>query len=251
MGRAFLLRVRPSASPWEVWSYPYRQFVALGKVIIDRMYNLSTGSCPANESYLGKTIADIDPHSEGGIVISGHFGGWELAAKVAPDWYKPQINILMHNAEEEQMKVFLSKVQGQGDRRVNVIAASDGFSAYLAIYKAIKNKELVTMHADRNMSDRILTLPFFGEVAHFPEDPFMLAAKLNCALIVAFTHRRKDGSYFFEGHKIGPMPEPRRQAQEVALEYAQKYIKLYESRLKQQPEQWFNFYDFWSHQHGS
>lgn len=249
VGREFLSRVRPLSKKWEIWTYPYRQFVALGKVIIDRMYYLSTGTFPVIEIFENKTIAELDANSEGGLLISGHFGAWELAAKMNTHNYKPRINIFMHNAENEQMKAFLSKVQGQ--QSVYVIAASEGFSAYLSIYKALKNKELVAMHADRSMSGRVFSLPFFGETAQFPEDPFVLAAKLKCALIVAFTHRRKDGSYFFEGHKIGPLSDSALQAKDLALEYALKYIQLYEHRLRQNPEQWFNFFDFWGHSHGS
>ncbi|MBF0198304.1 MAG: hypothetical protein HQL32_11360, partial [Planctomycetes bacterium] len=188
-------------NPNEGFLFPYFQFIQLGKCLIDRMYYLSTDSQPPLS---GLNFSELKGIEKGGLLISGHYGGWELASRLIPAFYTGTLNILMHQGESEKMQKYIDQIQGKQGPQIRILNAGDGAGVYLEIYKAIKNEEVVVMHGDRTLNQRTLELPFLGHPAYFPEDPFALAAKLQCRVYYSFVTRMVDGRYSIKGINLDP-----------------------------------------------
>ncbi|HXS37337.1 MAG TPA: hypothetical protein VN721_11600, partial [Flavipsychrobacter sp.] len=99
------------------------------------------------------------------------------------------------------------------------------------------------LHADRfRPGNRLVSRDFLGQQAHFPAGPFMLASKLKAPVCFVFAFKESNFHYHFYAFP-GKIYEGRgTQGMELMLD---DYIKLLEEKLRQYPEQWFNYYDFW------
>ena len=69
--------------------------------------------------------------------------------------------------------------------------------------------------------------------------PFIIASKFNAP--VTFVFALKEKNYHYALSATLPLTE-KLQPEEIA----QKYIEELEKKVKQYPEQWFNYYDFYS-----
>ena len=94
-------------------------------------------------------------------------------------------------------------------------------------------------------------LPFLGKEAPFSSGVFYMAALMNAPVFFVFGLRRKTLSlkpqYDLHVHKSDLSFDcSRKQRFERSELLARSFAALLESHCKEQPFQWYNFYDFWS-----
>ena len=83
--------------------------------------------------------------------------------------------------------------------------------------------------------------------ARFPSGPFLLAHLLNCPVYLVFALFTEPNRYdvhcelFADAIRL-----PRATREESVRAYAQKYASRLEHYVREAPQNWFNFYDFWS-----
>ena len=113
---------------------------------------------------------------------------------------------------------------------------------------------IVTIAGDRTSAEageKIITLPFLGKDAPFSLGAFYLAALMKAPVYFVFALRRKDLSlkpeYNMHVHKFPLSPaDGRKERFRQSSAMAGAFASLLESHLKEQPFQWYNFFDFWS-----
>ena len=97
---------------------------------------------------------------------------------------------------------------------------------------------MVALHADRLMGNgSSIRLPFMGGEAEFPLGPFQLAAKLKAP--ISFVCALKKSTFHYSLSATDPI------TLENAENIAKKYVLWLEMQLKKEPNQWFNFYDYY------
>lgn len=100
------------------------------------------------------------------------------------------------------------------------------------------------MHADRFVEgNKTLSVDFMGEKARFPMGPFVLAATFKVPVSYVFALKESNFHYHFFASKIKDYGQLSKEPmmQTMLADYADE-IQL---KLKQYPDQWFNFYNFW------
>jgi predicted LPLAT superfamily acyltransferase len=95
-----------------------------------------------------------------------------------------------------------------------------------------------------------LLIPFLGEEAPFPSGIFYLAALMNAPVYFVFALRRGHLSlkseYDMHVHKYGRSCEGgRKERLRDSFDMARSFAALLERYCKEEPFQWYNFYDFW------
>lgn len=189
------------------------------------------------EENLHKIVAE----KKGGILLSAHVGNWEAAGHMLKR-LKTRINILMYDGEHAKIKKYMDEVTGE--RNFNIIYVKKDLSHIYKINQALSANEIVCMHADRFLEgNKTIITEIFGEPAHFPEGPFLLSLKLKVP--VAFVHSFKESSTHYHFYST-----------ELKYFYAEKgatvnsilkeYVENLEEKVRLYPEQWFNYYNFWS-----
>ena len=185
-----------------------------------------------NEDYL----IDIRNAGKGGILLSAHVGNWETAGNLLKGRITPTINIVMLDAEVEKIKKYMDL--STGGSRFKVIAIKNDLSHVIAIRNALINNEFVAIHADRYMEGaKFIELDFLGKRARFPYGPFVIASKFDAP--VTFVFAAKDGKYSYHLSATPPIITKMKPEEIAGL-----YIAELEKKVKQYPEQWFNYFNF-------
>ncbi|HMI79117.1 MAG TPA: hypothetical protein VK484_09995 [Ferruginibacter sp.] len=220
----------------------YKNYYLLGQSIIDKVVVMSGIKNKFSFDFDGEeNLRKIAALKKGGMLLSAHIGNWDVAGDLLKRLETP-INIVLYDGEHEQIKQYLEGVTGK--RNVNIIVIKNDLSHIYAISEAFNKNELVCMHADRFMEgNKTLTCDFLGEKARFPLGPFLLAATFKVPVSFVFAVKETRLHYHFFASEIKEYNNPVKDI--VIQEMLGDFAKEMEKRLKQYPEQWFNYYNFW------
>ena len=179
----------------------------------------------------------------GVIMIGAHVGNWEIGAPFF-DEYGKKINIVMFDAEHQRIKEILEKNASTRDYKI-IPVNEDSLTHVFRITEALDRREYVCFQGDRYLNkEKLLTTSFMGKEAKFPMGPFLLASKLKVPVVFYFAMREAQRTYrfhFFIAETVVRTKEKR--AEQALLE---QYTQTLEKIVRQYPEQWFNYYPFWT-----
>jgi len=229
-------------SKWQATRGVYRNYYLFGQTLIDKIVVMSGLKVPYTFEFEGEHfIEEIMAGGKGGILISAHIGNYELAGY----YFKRlpvKVNIVMVDNEQQQIKEYLESVMN--DRKMSIITIKDDMSHVYEISSALKNNELIALHADRFVAgSKTVCGKFLGEDALFPMGPFVLATTFKVP--VSYVFCAKDTSRHY--HLSATPPRSYTANKQVAIpEALNDYIAELEKKVKQYPEQWFNYYNFWA-----
>lgn len=220
----------------------YRNYFLLGQGIIDKVVLMSGIKNNFSFEFDGEeNLRKIAALHKGGILLSAHIGNWDVAGHLFTRLQTP-IHIVLYDGEHEKIKQYLEGITGK--RKINIIVIKNDLSHIYAISDAFSKNELVCMHADRFIEgNKTLTTDFLGEKARFPIGPFLLAAKFKVPVSFVFAVKEGKLHYHLSASEIKDYSIFDKEA--VMPEMLQDYAAEMEKKLKQYPEQWFNYYDFW------
>ena len=221
----------------------YRNYYLLGPGLIDKVVMMAGIPNKFSFDFDGEeNLRAIAQLKKGGILLSAHIGNWDVAGHLFTRLETP-INIVMYDGEHEQIKQYLESVTGK--RTMNIILIKDDLSHIYAISEAFVRNELVCMHADRFVEgNKTLSADFLGQPARFPMGPFLLAAKFKVPVSFVFAVKESKLHYHFFASPVKEYSDADKQA--VMRSMLDEYVNEMENKLRAYPEQWFNYYDFWS-----
>ena len=225
----------------------YNNIYAFGQTLIDKVAILSGFGEKftynfENESFL----RELAKNKSGGIILSGHFGNWEIAGQLL-ERLNARISILMYDEEHRRIKQYLSNVLIEKD--FEVISIKEDGSHLFEIRDALSDGRLIAMHGDRFVEGNdVFSVSFLGKKAKFPTGPYHLAARYQVPVL--FVYAVKESKYHYHFHADPPLyipyPGDIEKRKKLVRDYVSKYVHFVEKVLKDYPNQWFNYYDFWS-----
>lgn len=219
----------------------YRNISIFGQALIDKIAVMSglSGQFQVKRTG-GHYLNELAEGGKGGILVSAHLGNWELAGHLLQR-LDSIIHIVMYDGEDIHLKRYLDKVTGP--KTFNIIFIREDMSHIYEMAAALARNELICIHADRyRPGNRTVTADFLGKSAHFPLGPFILASKLKAPVSFVFAFKEHHAQYHFYGF---PPKVYEGRGTTGALQMLNDYVLLLEEKVKQYPEQWFNYYDFW------
>ena len=179
---------------------------------------------------------------EGGILLTSHYGGWAVSSNSAHT--QNTLHIVMKEVIQNNIKEIENSLE-QVKKNTKIIDLAKGdLTVSIQIANALLENELVAIMADRvNHEKYALALPFFGQLANFNKNPFQIAYSSQKNLIILFAVFTQINTYTIIHKKI--ILDYSIKKEESIKQAMQEYILLYETVLKEHPNQWFNFYNFW------
>lgn len=221
----------------------YRNYNMFGQILLDKIVMLAGFKQQFTFDFEGEEY--LRQMHDGGLLVSAHVGNWEIAGQLLNRLEK-RINILVFDAEHQQIKGYLSDVLSS--RNVRFIVIRDDFSHLLEMKQALADKEIVAMHGDRFIEgNKTVVLDFMGKPAAFPVGPVNLAAKFRVPVSFVFAVKESRKHYHFYAtplHSVA-FSTNLRQREENLREAVGIYARKFEEILRKYPRQWFNYYDFW------
>lgn len=222
----------------------YKSHILFGQVVLDKFAVLAgkTDQFSITVENMAEFNRALD-RPEGFIVVSAHIGNFELAG-VCMRQDKKQLNGLVYGGEtsaiKKQRRVAFSK------SHLQLIQVSDDFSHLFAIKNALDRGEIVTVPCDRLLgSQKSFSCEFLGKKAIFPTGTFRFATKMQAEVYCVFI--MKESAYSYRGYvtKLHPLTDEKSPIKKA--EYlGRQYVAELEKVVKQYPEQWFNYFDFWN-----
>ena len=221
----------------------FRNYYLFGQVIIDKVVILAGFKHKLSFNIEGKEY--LLQMRNGGILISGHIGNWEVGGQVL-DFHGKKINILAFDSERQVIKEYMSKLLT--NRNVSFISIGNDFSHLLEIKQALANKEIIAMHGDRFISgNKTIMIDFLGKPAKFPIGPWLLASRFNVPVSYVFAVKETSKQYRFYATPIKIVPHTKNtlHCEELLTNSMKEYVIELEKTVRKYPLQWYNYYDFW------
>ena len=219
----------------------YCHYYVFGQTLIDKM--AMRGGL--NEKYRYEfdnytRFLEILNSGEGVVMMGAHIGCWEAGAGFFGTYGK-KINIVMLDAEHQQIKDVLEENASQ-ENNYNIIPLNQNIiDAMLQIKIALNNGEYICFNGDRYMEkDHTAVVDFMGSKALFPMGLFKIAAKCRVPVVFYYSMREPNRTYRFI------FEEPVIDGKMTTEKLLEQYVKSLEKIVEKYPRQWFNFYDFWN-----
>lgn len=218
----------------------YAHYYALGQTIIDRV---AIGSGMERkykfefENY--DAFLRVLDGGRGAVIIGAHVGCWGTGAGFFGD-YARRMHLVMYDAELRQIKNVMDKHCKQEGYKV-IAVNEGGIESILRIKEVLDRKEYVCFQGDRFVEGSpTVTVPFMGHEAPFPAGPFAVAGKFRAPVVFYYAMRERGRRYRF----IFDIPDGDGCGTKEAI--LGSYVRSLEAVVRRYPQQWFNFYRFWS-----
>lgn len=235
------------------WRSVYRHLFTFGEAALDK---LAAWVGEINEKNVQhhnfELFTDLLKSNRGGLLIASHLGNAEVSRALGSISLGRQINVLVHTKHSQNFNRVLHQMNPQST--VNLIQVTEvNVSIAMMLNEKISKGEIVVIVGDRtpvvqsdqSLTSRITWASFLGDLAPFPQGPFILAGLLECPVLTMFCLKR-DGHYhiIFE-HFADKIDISRKQREDALQRWSLKYAARLEGYCLSDPYQWFNFFDFW------
>ncbi len=183
-------------------------------------------------------LQEIVDLGRGGLLVSGHFGNWELlGARIASQ------DIPVSFVVKPQSNEDVDRVQNRIRHRAGIGTIRSG-AQIKNMVRALRSKELVAMLADQDAGADGVFEEFLGRQASVFKGPAYFAWKLNVPLLHGYIFRRPDGSHVA---RIKPLvhPNPDWTEEEALSELTRVHVRLLEEAIHQAPELYFWLHRRW------
>jgi predicted LPLAT superfamily acyltransferase len=224
----------------------WRHFFRFGMNLLDRyVFLLKTKSTFSFTIVNEQAITAAVREGKGVILLSAHLGNWEIAGNLLFDRINAPINFTMVDAEKKEIKDVFDKAFVK--RRVNIIPiGGDGMAFVMGVHEALRKGEIICMHGDRMFGNKGLKKEFIGGHVEFPSGPFAIALATGALIIPIFAVKKGFKTYEMKAYlPIIVSSNSSRDGNAMVSKGLEKYVRLLEQVVKENPYEWFNFYDFW------
>jgi len=176
---------------------------------------------------------------KGVIAGSGHFGAWDLVIHLAAVYLETEIVVPNERIKPERLfQYILALRRSQG---IDVVALD---TAPRAMVRALRDKKMVGLAYDRDLTRTGPAVTFFGTPTQMPDGAVQLSLKYGAPVIIGFSVRQPDNRSVvyieppLEFEKTGDMPRDIQAGVQRIAAILEKYIRQY-------PDQWLMFQRIW------
>lgn len=185
-------------------------------------------------------LRDALGRGKGVILLTAHFGNWEIAAATLSRHGFPMNAI---GAEQRDSRITDRIAELRESFGIKTI--SKGFDLKSAI-RCLKRGEVLGVLLDQDPRDKGLVVPFLGLPASTPYGPVKLAQKLGAAIVPLFIVRRDDGIH----HDLHLLPALEGEGGEPFGEDIERDVllcnNLISDWIRKHPDHWLWLYPRWA-----
>lgn len=237
----YLTRVEGRAS----FGRAYTQVLRFTQVTLDALFFLSRKFSPFRITLTGNHhLEHLRDTKTGAILLGAHVGSmYAMRAQSGAESFP--IHAVVYTKHAARINEVLEEIDPEGHAKL--LQMGEGVDFMLRIKELVEGGALVAILADRVGADgRAVEVDFFGAPARFPVGPYILASMLKCPVYLTFGLYRDPNRYDLFCEPFADAIElPRKRREDALREYAQRYAARLEHYVRDAPDNWFNFYEFW------
>jgi KDO2-lipid IV(A) lauroyltransferase len=240
----------PDASEAELRRLALKTYRTYAKDVVDFIRGLSLEPMEARKLFGhyvrdGKSLIDrLLAEKKGVILLSGHFGNWEIGSVMLRAYDYPLTVIAMHEASAEANTLRRDFRDRLG---VDTLEVRQSMDTALQIRRRLAENRVIAMLVDRHVDRDRIAVTLFGRQAFFLRTPLLMgyftgAPLLPCAIV-------RQGDNQFDVIPGDPIFVSREGPREAALAAgAQAFATQLEGLIRKYPHCWYQFYDYWESQ---
>jgi len=181
----------------------------------------------------------LDPMREGrGVVVAlPHSGNWDHAGAYFCSLGIPLVTVAERLKPEALFQKFLKHRESMGFEVLSLDSRS-----FVTLVKRAKEKRLIALVADRDLSHSGIDVNFFGANARMPAGPAVLAVKTGIPLVVAHVSYTPTGIHI-DFHPVD-LPTAGTESERVQVT-VQRIADLFALGISQHPEDWHMLQRIW------
>lgn len=184
---------------------------------------------------------------KGAICITPHLGNWEIGGLLF-SFRGGILNVLTLDERDADTRSFREEIRRRrGIKILYINPKDDSPMAILDAVKALRRNEILAMLGDRIESQKTMVFDFFGKKTAFPIGVAILAMATEAPVLPVFVVMERNRKY--KGIIEPPIffnPSSRKDREAVIREGMERLIKKFEGYIEKYPDQWYNFYSYWS-----
>ncbi|MEK6733468.1 MAG: lysophospholipid acyltransferase family protein [Candidatus Omnitrophota bacterium] len=172
------------------------------------------------------------------IILSAHFGNWELLAHYLSIMGMP-MNVIARRVRQSGLEAFLIRIRKKNG--VNILYRDASAKEVVGL---LKNKEFAGIMPDQDMdSVSGVFVDFFNRLAWTPSGPAVLNFLTGATIVPCFIVRREFGHEVLIEKPIELVKTEDRRKD--ISENTQRYTKVIEDHIRKFPDHWVWFHDRW------
>jgi predicted LPLAT superfamily acyltransferase len=225
----------------------FRHLLRFSQVTLDRMFLIRDQAWRFEFRMHGERDIQRIRNSKSGVLFLGaHLGSFEALCLVARDHDVP-VNVVGYFKNARMINEVLRRLNPEASVRLIEVDPT-GPEFIFAIRDRILAGEHVALLGDRvGLGGPTAEVEFFGGTATFPLGPYLLASVVGCPVCLFFALYREPNRYDVHCEWFADRVEiPRGQRTARAAEYASRFASRLEAYARLAPDNWFNFFDFWT-----
>lgn len=175
------------------------------------------------------------------IVITSHFGAWEVGARALHRFARP-VHLVMAREANPTVEEFQRSWRERFG--LKVIYSDTSPFASLNMIQALRRGEIVAIQLDRAAGGQVTRdIEFFGRPAPFQYGPFALARLAGVPLWPVFVARCGPGRYRLLPEPLRTIPRSATEVETMAV--MTDVVRSFERHVRDDPYQWFQFRPVW------
>ena len=192
----------------------------------------------------GQLILDQVASGRGCILLGSHLGNFEVLRVMGVTQRHLPLKVLMNIDHNQVITRFANALNPEIAATIIPIR---GPETLLKARESLEEGCLISTLGDRVVADDRITLcRFLGKWTRFPAGPMLLAAMLECPVILAVALYRGGNRYEIYFEPLADRIVVDRSQRQADIQYwTQQYVNRLEYYVRSAPYNWFNFYDYW------
>jgi predicted LPLAT superfamily acyltransferase len=232
-------------SVWKSFTGAYRNHFVFGQVILDRFAFFAGKKNPFEVEIIGNEHFIRLVNGEKGFIVAGsHIGNFEIAGYLLRS-EKKKMNVLVYPDETKIIQKNRSRVLEKNN--IHLIPVQNDMSHLFAVNTALQNGEIVSLPCDRNFgSAKSVECNFLNGKADFPIGAFAMATHFDVETLTIFVIKKASKKYivYVKPIEIKEQQYPLTKREKIE-QCVYSFVGEMENKIRQYPEQWFNYYEFW------
>ncbi|MCX7909125.1 MAG: lysophospholipid acyltransferase family protein [Ignavibacteria bacterium] len=177
---------------------------------------------------------------KGVLLLSGHYGNWELLAYSVKVYLGLSVLIIVKPLSNYILDRVINQFRTQGGNQVVSM-----YESALKVVRTLKEKGIVALLADQSATkDKDIYVNFFGRKAATFDSPAHFALKYKVPVIIGFAKRE---SYYYKVRLEEIDHSDLNFDKEGIYELTRRYIEKLENVINEKPELWLWTHRRWKH----
>ncbi|MFZ4619065.1 MAG: lysophospholipid acyltransferase family protein [Bacteroidota bacterium] len=188
-----------------------------------------------------RKISDALKKNKGLILLSGHYGNWELLALSVPVLSGNYYTMVVQKQRNPHIDRYMTAMRTRLGNQVVVMER-----AFRELLRTLSNNGTVALLADQSGPESGIYTEFFGRMTSTHQGPAVLQVRTGAPMIIGLLVREGPGKFRVELEEIDTTGLTGTN-EEKMQQISQRHVSVLEKHIRRHPEHWLWMHKRWKH----